>query len=172
MNIRIPTIKRETVTEVTTTTNRRISTRSTPPRPAFDPMAQTFIVNKSRFPEGVFLKSVDLWFRQKATANSSTPQPPVTVQIRPIINGYPSSGTILPFAEVVLRPEEVNAQTSAPDASNSSHYTTFDFPAPVYLPGDEYALVVLSNSSEYQLFLYHHLPRKIQLTLPLRLVIY
>ena len=115
-------------------------------------MAQTFIVNKSRFPEGCFVKSVDLWFRQKATANSSTPQPPVTVQLRPIINGYPSSGTILPFGEVVLRPEEINAQTSAPDASNSSHYTTFEFPAPVYLPGDEYALVILSNSSEYQLF--------------------
>ena len=41
MNIRIPTITRDTVTEVTTTSNRRISTRSTPPAPS-DPMAQTF----------------------------------------------------------------------------------------------------------------------------------
>ena len=117
-----------------------------------DPMAQTFIVNKSNYPEGAFIKSVDLWFRQKATANSSTPQLPITVQIRPLINGYPSSGTIIPHSEAVKRPEEINTIVTAPDASNTSHYTTFEFPAPVYLTGDEYALVVLSNSSEYQLW--------------------
>ena len=150
VSVRPSTSRREDVQNenvITSPTNRIESSSAW-----MDPMAQTFIVNKSRFPEGCFVKSVDLWFRQKATANSSTPQPPVTVQLRPIINGYPSSGTILPFGEAVLRPEEINAQTGAPDASNSSHYTTFEFPAPVYLPGDEYALVVLSNSSEYQLF--------------------
>jgi len=117
-----------------------------------DPMTQTFLVNKSNFPEGAFIKSVDLWFRQKATANSSTPQLTVTLQIRPMINGYPSSGTIIPHAEISKRPEEINTVLTAPDSANTSHYTTFEFPAPVYLPGDEYALVIISNSSEYQLW--------------------
>ena len=117
-----------------------------------DPMAQTFIVNKSNFVEGVYVKSVDLFFRQIATANSSTPQLPVTLQIRPLVNGIPSTGTILPFAETSLKPESINATVAAPEASNTSHYTTFEFPAPVYLTGDEYALVIISNSSEYQLW--------------------
>ena len=142
--------RREDVTNenVTTSPTNRVEGSSQ----WMDPMAQTFIVNKSNFPEGAFIKSIDLWFRQKATANSSTPQLPVTCQIRPLINGFPSSGTILPHAEAVKRPEEINTIVTAPDASNTSHYTTFEFPAPVYVTGDEYALVILSNSSEYQLW--------------------
>ena len=100
----------------------------------------------------LLLLSRDLFFRQIATANSSTPQLPVTVQIRPLVNGLPSTGTILPFGETSLKPESINATTAAPEASNTSHYTTFEFPAPVYLTGDEYALVIISNSSEYQLW--------------------
>jgi len=117
-----------------------------------DPLTQTFIVNKSNYVEGVFVKEVDLFFRQKATANSSTPQLPVTVQIRPLINGLPSCGTILPFAEATLKPESIQTTVSAPEADNTEHVTTFVFPAPVYLTGDEYALVIISNSSEYQLW--------------------
>ena len=117
-----------------------------------DPLTQTCIVNKSNYVEGVFVKEVDLFFRQKATANSSTPQLPVTVQIRPLINGLPSCGTILPFAEATLKPESIQTTVSAPEAANTEHVTTFVFPAPVYLTGDEYALVIISNSSEYQLW--------------------
>ncbi len=150
ISVRPSTSRREDVTNENVITSA--SSRVESSQGWMDPLAQTFIVNKSNYTEGVYVKSVDLFFRQIATANSSTPQLPVTVQIRPLINGLPSCGTILPFAEVSLKPESINAIATIPDASNTSHFTTFEFPAPVYLNGDEYALVLISNSSEYQLW--------------------
>ena len=51
---------------------------------------------------------------------------------------------ILPFGETILAPASVN--TSA-DASTA---TKFTFSSPVYLePGNEYCIVVMSNSNEY-----------------------
>ena len=118
-----------------------------------NPLTQTFFVDKTQHQSGVFLNSVDLFFRQKHTANTTTVQPPVTVQIRPIRNNLPSTNLIVPFSEKSLRPEEVNAQSAnVPSTSNTSHITTFNFDVPVYLPPDEYALTVTSQSDEYQLW--------------------
>ena len=129
------------------------SRRDTKSSNFINPLSQTFFVDKTQNPNGIFCNSVDLFFRDKATANSSTIQLPITVQIRPVRNNLPSPNIILPFAEKTLRPEEVNAQSSnVPSTSNTSHVTTVTWDSPVYLPPDEYALTFLTNSKQYQLW--------------------
>jgi hypothetical protein len=103
-----------------------------------DPLAQTFFVDPTIFPNGLFLDSVDVFFKTK---DSSIP---VTVQIRPTVNGYPSSTVILPFAEKTLAPTSVNVSAAASTATN------FQFPSIVYLEPGEYSIVILANSQNYE----------------------
>ena len=106
-----------------------------------NPQAQTFFVDANVFPLGVFLRNCTLFF---ATKDSNLP---VTVQIRPVINGFPSASQIIPFSEVTLNPDMVVASFS-----NNPTGTVFSFESPVYLPTGEYAIVILSNSSEYMTY--------------------
>ena len=111
-----------------------------------NPIAQTFFVDPNTFPKGLFLRSVDLYFSAKDVYL------PVTVQLRPVVNGFPSSSKILPFSEVTLNPEFVNVNSIA-NTANALTYTTFTFESPVYLAPNEYALVAGSNSTDYKLHL-------------------
>lgn len=108
-----------------------------------DPIAQTFFVNDQT---GVWVTSIDLFFQQKPSA--SQPQHPVFLQIRPVVNGYPSATEYLPGAEVWLTPDDVTTSATALDA------TTFTFDAPVKLNGNtEYAIVCGSNSQQYNVWI-------------------
>ena len=105
-----------------------------------DPLAQTFMVNQ---PGGAFVTKVDLYFSSKETKLST----PVHIEIREVVNGMPAAG-VLPFSQVYKDP--ANVYTSATGLTP----TTFVFPSPVYLNADtEYALVVLSDSNNYNLFI-------------------
>lgn len=105
----------------------------------YDPLAQTFLVQQDG---GAFITSVDLFFA------SRDEKVPVRVEIREVVNGYPGS-TILPFSVVEKKGGSVNV-----DATKGSLATTFTFTSPVYLQnGVEYALVVLSDSNNYKLWI-------------------
>jgi hypothetical protein len=111
-----------------------------------DPTAQQFFVSADSYPEGVFLTGLDLYFKNKDAIL------PVEVQIRPMVNGVPSSYEILPNATRVLEPEDINISDS-PNVANSATATTFSFPSPVYLmPGKDYSFVVLTDSFDYDFF--------------------
>ncbi len=110
-----------------------------------DPLAQTFFIDSSNHPDGYFVSSVDLFFKQKSTTED------ITVQIRPVINGFPSSSEIVPFAISSLTPDSVNL-TSYPNATDSSSYTKFKFDSPIYLTPGTYAIVVISASKDYSIF--------------------
>lgn len=105
-----------------------------------DPLAQSFFVNSNTNPNGIFAKSIDLFFKTK----SSTA--PVEVQIRPVVNGYPSSSVILPFASIVKPANEILISEDATVATN------FEFGNIIHLSPGEYAFVVLTNTDEYQLY--------------------
>lgn len=121
-----------------------------------DPLAQSFFVSEKT---GVFLTSVEVFFSKKPTDADSKP---VILQIRPMISGLPST-QIIPFSEVVLNASDVNI------SSDSSVPTKFTFPSPVYLSGPtennltgsnvvsqsnvEYAIVLLSNDTNYRVFI-------------------
>ena len=102
-----------------------------------DPLAQTFTVDDKT---GVYLTRLDMFFQSKDS------QLPVTCQIRSTEYHTPSD-IILPFSEVTLDSKCVNVSTDASTA------TSFIFESPVYLEGGKkYAIVLLSNSNEYQIW--------------------
>ena len=105
-----------------------------------DPLSQTFFVDNKSNPEGVFIKSVELFFSEKDSVL------PVTVQIRPTISGYPSPSVVLPFSTVTLLSAGVTADSVTPYA------TTFTFSSPVFLEPGEYAICISTNSQKYSLY--------------------
>ena len=136
VSTREPQTVRQTVTD--TQNIVRTSTRTTQEVIQWiDPIAQTFLVDDTG---GVFVTSVECYFKSK-DANI-----PVTLQIREVVNGYPSR-TIVPFGEVVLNPNSVNISD---DATTS---TKFIFSSPVYLQEKtEYSFCLLSNCNNYNAF--------------------
>jgi len=120
-----------------------------------DPVAQTFFVDASAYPKGMFVHSVDLVFKKKDEATYQ----PFSIQLRPVINGYPHSSLIhsgAALGQVNLRPEAINTVSGVgsdiPDITNSNHYTRFKFPAPVFLTPGEHAIVMFTNSDDYEIF--------------------
>ena len=107
----------------------------------FDPLAETFLIDETLYPDGVFISDIDLYFKSKDDNGL-----PVSLQIRDTLNGYPAQ-TILPFSDVSLLPTEVNISEDATTA------TKFTFPSLVYLQPGEYAMVVLSNSLKYEAYI-------------------
>jgi hypothetical protein len=107
-------------------------------REVWDPLAQSFRVVEDT---GVFVTKVDVFFQSKDNLL------PVVLQLRSMQLGLPTQ-EILPFAEVFVYPNEINV------SDNASVPTTITFPSPVYLNGeDEYALVLLSQSNEYKVWI-------------------
>ena len=118
-----------------------------------DPLAQSFYVREDT---GIFLTSIDVFFETKDDSI------PVTFQLRPMVNGYPSN-VVIPFSEVTLTPDQINTSV------DSSIPTRITFPSPVYLSGprqqevrqapigsqqtSEFAMVLLSDSSNYRVFI-------------------
>jgi len=111
-----------------------------------DPIAQTFFVNKVQHPDGVFISKMRFCF---SLADGALP---VTLQIRPTVNGYPSATQIYPFSTVSLTPDQVNT-TDLPDLDDATKYTEFVFESPVHLMPGEHSFVLLSNSNKYEVWI-------------------
>lgn len=101
-------------------------------RPTRDPIAQTFYIRADETEvDGIFVSSIDLYFKRKSTKN------PIQVYITTQKNGYPDSSNIYTATTVTLNPADVNVSDDA------SVPTTFTFDYPVYLQkGKGYAFVV------------------------------
>ena len=134
VSLRSPTLVQESVSDVQTALLTRQSTRTVG---WVDPLAQTFLIDN---PEGAFITSMDIFFAAKDGAI------PVTLQIRGVVNGYPSN-EILAFGESVVDAVNVNVSADATSATN------FAFPSPVYLrQNQEYAICLLANSNAYTVY--------------------
>jgi len=105
-----------------------------------DPLSQTFFVDAKSNPQGIFINSVSLYFSEKDSFL------PVTIQIRPTINGYPSPSVCLPFSTTTVLPATITASTDAPVS------TGFTFSSPIYLEPGEYSLCVITNSNKCKLY--------------------
>lgn len=104
-----------------------------------DPLSQTFFVDKKTNSDGIFLRSVSLYFAGKDRVV------PVTVQIRPTVSGYPSPSVVIPFSTVTKIPSQVTTSTTPTP-------TEFVFSSPVYLEPGEYSICVIANSDDYTLY--------------------
>jgi len=113
----------------------------------WDPVAQSFIISKSDYPNGLFLSSITLFFRTKPTTTTA----PITLSIVGTQNGYPNGAT-LDHSVVTLTPDIVNISES-PQYLTGATATKFTFNTPVYIQGDIlYAFILKSASNEYVLW--------------------
>ena len=113
----------------------------------WDPVAQTFIIDKSNFPNGCFVDSIKLFFRTKPSDYA-----PVEISIVGTLNGYPN-GETLDNSQVVLTNENIKI-TNNPHYLDTANTTVFKFPAPVYLESNKlYAFIVkCPTSNEYTVY--------------------
>ncbi len=127
------------ITNVTNTTNNFTNIRNVIQRPPRrDPLAQSFFVDDET---GIFVTKIDLFFKTK------DPTLPVFCQLREIQTGMPTL-KVLPFADIEVASADVNVSDDASVA------TTITFDSPVYLDGaKEYAIVLLSDSTEYTVWI-------------------
>ena len=148
LSIRNANIERLPKTEsisVSETETRLVSSntsenRTTTSQRWVDPLAQSFEVADRN---GVFITKCDIFFKTKDTKGV-----PVTLQIRSMRDGTPTQ-EILPFGEVVLDANDVNI------SEDGTAPTTFTFPSPIYLEsvGSGYAIVLVSSSNEYNVWI-------------------
>ena len=133
VSLRSPRLIQESVTDINT--NAWIFSQSQRTVGWVDPLAQTILIDRE---QGAFISKISTYFKSK---DSSIP---ITMQIRTVVNGYPSN-EIVPFGEVVLPAANVEISDDA------SLETAFTFDTPVYLrPNVEYAICLLANSIEYE----------------------
>jgi len=115
----------------TVTTTRTAVGINTPMPDSSDPLAESFVVDSD---VGAFVSGIDLFFGPDAATNTA----PVTVYLRTMENGYPTTNTI---AKSTLLASGISG------SSNGFTATRFTFPHPVYLEGNkEYAFVVKTDS--------------------------
>jgi hypothetical protein len=114
----------------------------------WDPVAQTFIVDKENYPNGVFIDSIKLFFKTKPTTGYA----PVTVSIVGTTNGYPNGDT-LDNSQVTLTSEHINI-SDEPHYLDDTTATLFKFPAPVYLESNKLYSVIVKcpTSNEYTIY--------------------
>lgn len=111
----------------------------------WDPLAQTFLISPTQYPEGMFLSKIRVCFKSK------DPVIPITLQVRPTVNGYPSSSVIYPHGTVSLTPDKVKT-TDSPSLDDPAKYTDFVFDAPIYMQPGEHSFVILANSNKYEMY--------------------
>jgi len=111
-----------------------------------DPLAQSFFVDPSENPNGIFLTKVRVYVQSKDSVI------PMQVQIRPVENGIPTT-IIVPGSVKFVKPDDITLAPNTDIASIRSNGTTVEFDEPVYLTaGEEYAIVLLAESVEYNVY--------------------
>ena len=104
-----------------------------------DPLAQSFFIPDQ---DGVFLSKVDIFFQTKDDTI------PVSLELRPMVNGSPSATETIPGSRVFKSPSAV---TTSADATSA---TTFEFEEPVFLlPYEEYAVVLIAETDNYNVYI-------------------
>ena len=138
-----PIVQRTSVIDeqVTTTT----SSVSTPLMGWYDPLAQSFLISPAQYSQGMFIEKVRVCFKSKHDTA------PITLQLRPMVNGYPSSTIIYPYGTVTLTPDKVKV-ADTPSLDDATKYTEFIFDTPVYMQPGEHSFVLVSNSNGYEAY--------------------
>lgn len=118
-----------------------------------DPIAQTVYCNK---PNGMFITKVEVYFAAKDNTL------PVTCEIRPVVNGAPSSSKVIAqktvqSADVNVYPLTRNSQGQITSTLEGmlAQPTQFEFDEPVYVPGNqEFAFVLHPGfSMDYECYI-------------------
>ena len=105
-----------------------------------DPLAQSFIIDSARYPLGIYLTSINLFFLFK------DPVLPIGLEIRPMVNGKPSQTEYMSGSYTQLDPLNISLYNSA---IGSAPVTKFSFAHPLFLRPGEYAFCIVTKSDKY-----------------------
>jgi len=108
-------------------------------------LAQTFSVDVNKYPNGMFISKIDMYFASKDQIL------PITLEIRPVSSGVPVIGEnayAYPSSTVSKSPSQITT-VSAPTSANG---TSFEFDAPVHLLPGEHSIVLYTNSDMYSVW--------------------
>jgi hypothetical protein len=142
ISTRVPMLEQREVFEDRIVVNTDVRTNTQ----WWDPLAQSFLLDSDKQPQGGFITSLELYFHKKAAAI------PVTLQIREMDQGLPTA-RIVPFSEVTLLPSAVSVVDLSVSNPSPDEVTKFTFPSPVYLQsGQEYCFVLMANTTEYEVW--------------------
>ena len=113
---------------------------------ARDPVAQSFLVEKDNYPNGLFIRSIKVFFYSKPSSEI-----PVKLSIVNTLNGYPN-GQRLDHSTVIKNASEV-VTSKNPHYLDPTTYTEFMFDAPIYIqPGVLYAFLLETSSPDYTIY--------------------
>ena len=103
-------------------------------------LAQSFYVDEEN---GIYITKILLYFQNIG----KSPKLPVQLELRPMVNGFPSSANMIPGSEVVVKATDINVSTDV------TAHTNFEFEEPIFLNGlTDYCFVVATNTADYKLF--------------------
>ena len=113
----------------------------------YEPIAQGLTINTPSGEAGVFVTSLDIYFKQK----SQILQNGVTVYLCETDNGYPDGKKVIPFSTVHLPYSSINVGTD----NKNQVPTNFKFESPVFLNnGVEYSFVVKPDAGDPDYWVY------------------
>lgn len=141
----VPTIVRGVANQTEVLPDRLLS-QQTAVIGYYDPLAQTFLISPAQYSQGVNISKIRVCFKSKDDTV------PVTLQLRPATNGYPSSSVIYPNGSVTLTPDKIKT-TSSPNLNDSTKYTEFVFDSPINVQPGEHSFVLLANSNKYEVYI-------------------
>lgn len=146
ISTRKPIIKRASPSSSTIVNNifsKETSSTATS-RGIVEPLSQSFFIDPIIYPYGVFVSSVDLWFKTKDT--SATNFVPVILELKSMLSGYPHPSKILPTGVSTVYSNNITV------SDNATSSTRFKFDSPVYLaPGVEYCFSLRTTSDKFSL---------------------
>lgn len=108
-----------------------------------EPLSQTFYIDPTNYPDGVFVKKIGVYFAVGDTDTNT----PITLMLKPTQSGYPHPAKVMPFGQSTIYSSDI---VTSEDGSTESLFT---FSSPIYLlPGNEYAISLRSNSSSFSVY--------------------
>ena len=114
-----------------------------------DSIAQEFIINKDNYPNGIYLKEIELYFFSKVNTISEKLFP-VTFRIVDIKNGVPNLDKYYEGTLIQKWPKAINL--NSPTTSNDALVSTkFSLPTLLYLKPGNYAFMLNTNSANYNI---------------------
>lgn len=124
-----------------------------------DSLTQVFSVDYQAFKNGIYVKKMDIYFDEYPSSASSDigsiyeSKLPVRLQLKPIVNGYPSSSKVIAESYKYLMENEATISPFTEDIPTVKK-ATFEFDYPIYLEPGDYAVSLDSNSDKYSVVTY------------------
>ncbi len=109
-----------------------------------NPIAQSIYIDD---PQGIYVTKINCFFASRLSP-AGTARGQVSLQLRPMRNGFPSITEIVPSSNVYLDAGDINTSV------DGSVATTFEFDEPVFLEGlRDFAIVLYSPVPEYEVYI-------------------